>query len=656
MAGVINRPVAAKGIIAFQDRENPVKFEYFPSSGQAVLGDTLESFDCSYYGIGGTPQWVQTGPMKYLDLAGGVVSGKVRFDATEEQLKAITDEIGRIYEIDDPELVPVILQETKAQPVFAQGVAGLGGNSKYSFPEQVNVGSSLNFNIDSGNSLFPQLIAGLNRSGDEAQSAPTVGMNISGKLQLYGEPFEARLRADLKQVWEYVRDQVDVGAQLGWFNLSSRFDKIAQDLQRESIIQMEFIQGRADSTFGLQLLESTKVVFEAINAKITSGEGMFRFEPNPTPQEPKDPDKSWFASLAPWSVGLNMSFVRNSFKQSITFDQRVRFQGIFTIPVTSSFNLGVVCSSSTQNMFHDVTLGKNGCITPEKVKALQTRISKEVAAKNTRIEDYTQRLLDGKITLQTFETLVAMLNTIMLTEQGPQDTRSVEEMVQEIENRAFRIASGRRGPVAWRTPERRRTDETQAGKAQRPPLESSRIEGFSPKEPSELEPHWTIIPNFTLNRQQASNWCWISTSLDAHTFYRPDKKGTQCALAGALLFGNEKECCKSSLPAKCDRPGLPSGALQFLKVFASSRPVNNLSYPEVKREIDAGRPIILGYTEQNQSVGHAILVLGYGEENGVGYVYVGDPARGFGTAKFSEVLFTYSKTFSEVSFTTAHGV
>jgi len=655
MAGVINRPVAAKGIIAFQDREDPTTFEYFPSSGQAVLGDTLESFNCSYYGIGGTPQWVQAGPMKYLDLAGGVVSGKVRFDATDDQLKAIADEIGRIYEIDDPELVPVILQETKAQPVFAQGVADLGGSSKYSFPAQVNVGSSFNFNIDSGNSLFAQLIAGMNRDSKE-QSAPTVGINISGKLQLYGEPFEARLRADLKQVWEYVRDQVDVGAQLGWFNLSSRFDKIAQDLQRESIIQMEFIQGRADSTFGLQLLESTKVVFEAINAKIVSGEGMFRFEPNPTPQEPKDPEKSWFASLAPWSVGLNMSFVRNSFKQSITFDQTVKFQGLFTIPVTSSFNLGVVCSPSTQNMFHDVTTGKNGCITPEKVKALQTRIFKEVVAKNTKIEEYTQKLIDGKITLETFQTLVALLNTIMLTEQGPKDTRNVEDIVRKLEEQALRIASGRRGPISWRTPEGQASDEGQTSKTRRPPIESSEIEGFSTKSPSEVGITWKIIPNFTLNQQQAPNWCWISTSLDAHNFYRPGQKGTQCALAGALLFGNEQECCKSPLPSKCDKPGLPSGALQFMKIFASSKPVNNLTYPEVKKEIDAGRPIILGYTEQGQTVGHAILILGYGEENKVAYVWVGDPARGQGSAKFSDVLFTYSKQFSEVSFTTPHGV
>jgi hypothetical protein len=443
MAGVINRAVAAKGVIAFQERTNPEQFVYFPGSGQAVLGDTLESFDCRYYGIGPKPQWVQAGPGKYLDLAGGVVSGKVRFDATETQKADLRKEIQRVYEIDEPELVPAMLKNTTAKPVFAQGVADLGGNSKYAFPTAVQVGSSFNYSIDSGNSLFPQLIAGRNQNTSDL-SSPTIGMNISGSLEVYGEPFEARMHADLKQVWEYVRDQVDVSAKLGWFNLTSSFDKIAQTLQKDNIIQMEFIQGRADSEFGLQLLDATRKVFEAINAQITAGEGMFRFEPNPAPQEPKDPDKSWFSSLSPWSVGLNLSFIRNSFNQSITYDQTVRFEGIYTIPVTSSMNLGVVCGSKTSDMFYDVTEAENGCITEAKNKDMQDRIAKEVDAKNSRIQEYEDKLLAGKIDLKTYETLVAMLNTRMLTEQHPSDPRSVDEIIAEVEAYAYAHAHGRR--------------------------------------------------------------------------------------------------------------------------------------------------------------------------------------------------------------------
>jgi hypothetical protein len=441
MAGVINRAVAAKGVIAFQDRQVPDQFVYFPGSGQAVLGDTLESFDCKYYGIGAKPQWVQAGPGKYLDLAGGVVTGKMIFDATEEQKDALRKEIKRIYNVDG-ELVPADLTNTKAQPVFAQGVADLGGASKYTFPSSVSIGSSFNFAIDSGNSLFPQLIASLD-VGNKGPSAPTIGMNISGGLKVYGEPFEARLRADLKQVWEYVRDQVDVTAKLGWFNLGSNYDSIAQSLVKENIIQIDFVEGRADSTFGLQLLESTKKVFEAINAQITSGEGMFRFLPNPEPQEPKDPEKSWFADLAPWSVGLNMSFIRNSFKQSISFDEKVSFQGIYTLQVTSSMNLGLICGPQTKDMFYDVTNAENGCITPKKAEELQKRIGKEVMAKEAKLTEYENQLIAGRIDLKTYEKLVAVLNTRMLTEQDSRDSRSVEDIVREVEEQAMARVPGR---------------------------------------------------------------------------------------------------------------------------------------------------------------------------------------------------------------------
>lgn len=437
MAGVINRAVGADGIIAFQDRENPEKFEYFPSSVQSVLGDTMESFLCQYYGIGGKPQWVQAGNNSYLNLAGGIVQGKVRFDATKKQLEAIKEEISRVYKIDDAVLTPVILSDTKAQPVFAQGAAGLGGNSKYGFPDGFSVGESFNFNIDSGNSLFAQLIAARTVGSNNAPASPTIGMNIRGKLQLYGEPFKARLTADLSQVWEYTRTQVDAAARIGWFNFSGSFDKIAQDLQKNSIIKMEFIEGRADSEFGLQLLESTKVVFEAINNQITSGEGMFRFEPNPDPQEPKDPEKSWLAELAPYSVGINTSFASNSFSQSIAFEQEVDFTGIKTIEVSSSMNLGVLCSSTTENMFMDVTRNENGCITAQKAEKLGLRIAKEIAAKEAKIQDYEERLLDGKIDLKTYEALVAMLNNRMLTEVHDNDRRSPEDMIREVEDYVF---------------------------------------------------------------------------------------------------------------------------------------------------------------------------------------------------------------------------
>jgi hypothetical protein len=94
-------------------------------------------------------------------------------------------------------------------------------------------------------------------------------------------------------------------------------------------------------------------------------------------------------------------------------------------------------------MFHDITLGQNGCITPQKAHDLQVRIGKEVAAREAKIDEYASKLENGIIDLKTFETLIAVLNTRMLTEQHESDRRSVEDILHEIERYAYRHAYGR---------------------------------------------------------------------------------------------------------------------------------------------------------------------------------------------------------------------
>ena len=163
------------------------------------------------------------------------------------------------------------------------------------------------------------------------------------------------------------------------------------------------------------------------------------------------------------------------------------------------------------------------------------------------------------------------------------------------------------------------------------------------------------IPNFTLNPQQQTNWCWLATSADAHNFYRPQAPTTQCALAGHLLFNDPARCCAGPVPGACNQPGPPSVALQALGNLAGAAfPLNTLSYPQVQNEINAGRPIIVGYTQPQQHVGHAILLLGYADvPNAASKVLIGDPARGLLEGTFSDLLFNYSPYASEVSFTRA---
>jgi hypothetical protein len=430
MAGVLNKSIAADGVTAYQDHTDPRKFHYMPARIDAVLGETIRDFECKYYGIGAKPNWVHTIGSNWLDVSGGSVSGQAVPDITAAQKQEILKQIQKVYNIDDPFLVPLILNDVKVAPVFAKSAQEMGGNGSATFPNAIQFGNSFNFTIDSGNSLFPQLVARATVGGHATGS--DIGINISGKLKLYGEPWKVRIVADLQQVWSYVRDQVAGDVTLGWFNLGFNYDKIAQELQKKNIVKVTYIEGSGGEDFGRSLLEATRKVFEAINAQIVSGEGMFKFDPNPQPQQPPD-NKSWGASLLPWSVNLNMAFVRNSFNQSIQYDETVSFTGFVDIPVNCSMNLAVLCGPLTKGMFFDATIGKDECITPQKLDDFFQRAHKELAAKNAKLEEYEQALMNGKIDLKTYEQLVAMMNNRTFTEQT-QDGVTIISQEEAIAN------------------------------------------------------------------------------------------------------------------------------------------------------------------------------------------------------------------------------
>ena len=86
-----------------------------------------------------------------------------------------------------------------------------------------------------------------------------------------------------------------------------------------------------------------------------------------------------------------------------------------------------------KDMFFDVTTNENGCINEQKMSQLQERISTEVAAKEKQLDEWIERLMEGKIDLQTYEFLSAQLNDRMLTENHSSDTRTAKEIVQEVE-------------------------------------------------------------------------------------------------------------------------------------------------------------------------------------------------------------------------------
>lgn len=416
MAPVLNRSAAKNGVIAYQDKQDASLFHYLPARIDAVVGETLREFAVKYYGIGAKPYFVDFGNGRSESVVGGILSGKAVPDITDRQRADIIEEITKVFQVEAPHLTPLEITGVKVQPIFARSITEMGERSNADFPSTVKFGSSFNYQVASGNSLFAELV-GSSMVGQSATTAPEFAVNFSGAATFYGDPWKARIRADLSRVWEYVRKKVDVGAELGWFNLGVKTDDITQSLINDGVVEIEYLEGTGGQAFGRQLLETTKALFEAINKQIVGGEGFFRFEPNPEPQPLPEGDKrSLGASLLPWTVSVNVSNASNSFSQSISFEETISFTGTLEVPVAGSMTLAVPCSSDNVGSFYDMQNKRAGCITAEMADGLQRRMAKERQAKNEYLATLRASMAAGKITLETFKALVDEANTVSFTE------------------------------------------------------------------------------------------------------------------------------------------------------------------------------------------------------------------------------------------------
>lgn len=430
MVARLNRPCAKDGVVAYQDSDSPETFHYFPTRIDAVSGETISSYEVKYYGINAQPYFVDLGNRVYQSVVGAVASGQGIADITKKQRDGIIAEVKRVYKVRSVNLVPLVLEDLTVQPIVAQNLIDLGGSSNVSFPDRFQIGTQFGFSVSSGNSLFAELV-GLQGS-DDASKNPDIGVNFYGTCEMRADPWIAELSADLTQVWEYTRSQFSSSARIGWLNIgNASFDKITQDLQKKGIVKIKYIQGGGGKEFGWQLLETTKTLFEEINRQLSAGEGMFKFEPNPTPQEPPASKDGLGAELLPYSVSINMSYVSNTFKQSVQYNNRVEFEGNVPVAFNGNMALALPCNSSTQSHFYDLQMKAAGCITKAKSDGLQARIRKEVAAKDKKILEYLKKVENGEWSVQQFSEMLELLNTINLTESkknlDPADTSVLSE-------------------------------------------------------------------------------------------------------------------------------------------------------------------------------------------------------------------------------------
>lgn len=408
MTAFINATTSGFGVQVYQDHEQKDQFFYVPLRADLVLGQTLKDFSVNYWGIG-DEYLVGSGNEIYSSF-GAVLAGNAAIDITDNQRKKITQKIVTEFEVENPKLAPLRLRSVSIDPVFAQNTLNVGENGDIKFPADLQFGSSFNYLIGSGNSLFANFVAAQGQ-GDDVVANPSFGVNVSAKAEFRGEPWEARIEVDLSSFWKEVRKKVAGSAKFGWFKIgASEYNKIVKDLEREKIVKITFTSGSLDlSEFGSQIFEMGKILAEAINSN--QGGDFFKFQPNPDEKASllDISPRGFLSSLSPWSVSINASYNEESFTQKIMFDETISYVGNFEASVPSSMVLAVVCNNGTDQYFNDLASAEP-CITPEKLRVLQKRLAIARDERDAELSRLKGLLETQQITIEIYNLLKSELD------------------------------------------------------------------------------------------------------------------------------------------------------------------------------------------------------------------------------------------------------
>lgn len=403
-----------KGVDVYQDASDPTQFYFVPSSVDLVLGETLKDFKVTYWGIG-NPFYVRLANGSIKSTQGAILSGRAVFDITDGQRKELVQEIKNVYGIGSPKLKKLAIKTLSVQPVFAQNTMEFGENSDIRFPDNVLIGSDFNFLVATGNNLFGSAVASAEPNWRVTPNS-NYGITVVGESEFIGAPWEAKVTANLSQVWKEVRQRYSASVKIGWFKIgSAEYNKIVQDLRRRGIIKFEMKEGSLENEkYGRQIFDAIKKIFEELNTKVAAGKGFFKFEPNPRADEVRTGSHGKFSGK--WGVSINGGYSSAHFTQKIEFEETIRYEGRFMSKIPMSLTIAVECSPATSHMFKDLSDNSEPCVTDDKIDETNHRLQREAIAKNKKLLELEERYISGDITQSQYDRLLDLYSKYTFTE------------------------------------------------------------------------------------------------------------------------------------------------------------------------------------------------------------------------------------------------
>jgi hypothetical protein len=146
----------------------------------------------------------------------------------------------------------------------------------------------------------------------------------------------------------------------------------------------------------------------------------------------------------------------------------------------------------------------------------------------------------------------------------------------------------------------------------------------------------TRLEDFDMRAQIMRDWCWAAVSVSVEHHYDRHTDLTECKIAGAELH---LSCCDSG--QECNRVHPLDAPLERLGRLRTRALLRPLSFAEVQKEIDAGRPVPVR-VGWHDGGGHFLAIRGYHVTPlGVEQLLLGDPFFGDSRTSYERFQSSY---------------
>ena len=142
--------------------------------------------------------------------------------------------------------------------------------------------------------------------------------------------------------------------------------------------------------------------------------------------------------------------------------------------------------------------------------------------------------------------------------------------------------------------------------------------------------------------QEQNLWCWAACAEMVLRYYDICHV-RQCDFANWLF--QQTHCCAEPSSAECNRGCFVHDVSSlYLQWNIRSTFIGGMvPFSVLQAEIDAGRPVEIGFLWKEQGIAHVVLISGWHTDGTEEFVHVNDPNNGFQFLTYAELQTAYGK-------------